>query len=250
MLKIGKVSFINTIPLFCAPWDNSFGTVTELVPSGLNAAAVRGEFDISMISRWAYSPVAESYDVLGNFCIACDGEVMSLKLFSDVPIGELGGKKVYITPQTGSSSRALRMICLEKYGFDIFENRAQTPADASASLIIGNQALIYGHYPYEYDLGELWRSAYAIPMLCAVFVARRGLPERDRAAFAEYLDASLASFAADRQKWETYACRQFLERCGQPLEPSTAARYFDCLIYKLSSAAFKKSFDFVKKYGA
>ena len=112
--KFGRVSYINSIPLFCAEPPPDFEIVCAY-PALLNEATARGEFDVCLISRWEYPKVSDKYSVLPNYCIGGDGEIMSVKLFSKTDISNLGGKKVFITEQTGTSSRAFAYLCKRKY---------------------------------------------------------------------------------------------------------------------------------------
>ena len=116
--SFGRVSYINSIPLFCA--DSPF-SIVEDVPSRLNAAVARGGLDISLISRWEYPRVEKDYAPLPEYCIGGGGEIMSVKIFSRVPAESLGSGSIFITSQTGTSSRAFRYLLEKKYGYDIFK---------------------------------------------------------------------------------------------------------------------------------
>ena len=179
--SFGAVSFINSLPFFCggkpARFDFDFR-----VPSELNAASRAGVYDVSMISRWAYRFCEDEYAVLPRFCIGGDGEIMSIKLFSKFDISELDRGGIFITPQTGTSSRAYRKICLEKYGFDIAALPRQPLETADSAVLIGDAALAFdaSRYPHSYDLGELWRDWAKCKMLYAVFVIPAGCSTRFR----------------------------------------------------------------------
>ncbi len=242
--SFGAVSFINSLPFFCGGKSARFDFDFR-VPSELNAASRAGVYDVSMISRWAYRFCEDEYAVLPRFCIGGDGEIMSIKLFSKFDISELYRGGIFITPQTGTSSRAYRKICLEKYGFDIAALPRQPLETADSAVLIGDAALAFdaSRYPHSYDLGELWRDWAKCKMLYAIFVIRRGLFDALSGAVAEYLDASLAAFESDRT-----AVLDAAERAANGvLGRGVLEKYYTRLIYKMDADDFQKSFEFVRK---
>ena len=79
---------MNSLPFFYGRHSDIFD-FSFAPPSHLNSSAEQGLFDVSMISRWAYPLCAEQYEVLPNFCIGGDGEIVSIKLFSKFDISEI-----------------------------------------------------------------------------------------------------------------------------------------------------------------
>lgn len=244
--SFGRVSYINSIPLFCAepPFD-----VREAVPSELNAAVENGALDISLISRWIYPKVAKDYAVIPDFCIGGDGEIMSVKLFSRVPFGRLGGRKIFITSESGTSIRAFRYSMVKKYRIDILTlPRADGIADADAVLLIGNRALSFdaSDYGFVSDLGELWKEVAEVPMIYAVAVAKRGIFDAAEGEVCGYFGKSLELFESQKQHWLDVAARSFEQSEGVPIARSVLEKYYSRLIYKLDGGAFEKSFKYVE----
>ena len=135
MYSLGRVSYINSLPLFCGGSPELF-SVVEAVPARLNSGVREGALDASLISRWTYTKqIAQNYEILPQFCIGGDGEIFSVKLFSRYPIEELGDKKIFITGESGTSIRAFALICRERYNFDFFANRAGSIAEADAVIL-------------------------------------------------------------------------------------------------------------------
>ena len=248
--KIDRVSYINSIPLFCAEPPPDFEIVSAY-PSLLNAATMRGEFDACLISRWEYSKVSEKYSVLPNYCIGGDGEIMSVKLFSKTDIARIGGKKIFITEQTGTSSRAFAYLCRRKYGFDLFERRCASISEADAVLLIGNQALAFDGSDFEhaYDLGSMWKEEFSLPMIYAVFVVRNNVLELLEPLLRAYLEKSLGEFANNRAGWISEAKRILDDGQSINFPRRELDRYYNCLKFKFDDATFKKSFSFVEENG-
>ena len=249
--RLGKVSYINSLPLFCAGSVDGFEIVPEH-PARLNALVGEGALDVSLISRWAYSgEIAKNYRVLPQYCIASDGDVMSVKIFSKCALSELAGKKIFITPETGTSSRAFRHVIRKLHGIDIFALERAEIKDADAVLLIGNRALAFDPSPYAYlyDLGEMWRETYKMPMIYAVFAARNDAYDAVAGPLSAYLDESLELFRKKRSDFLLRAQRDFLAYSGMDIGMETLDRYYNCLIYKLGRGDFEKSFNFVSEHG-
>ena len=103
-IDIGRVSYINADPLFCAEVPKEF-SLSSMTPDMLNASALEGRLEIGIVSRWIYPEIKDNYRVVPPYCIAGDGEIMSVELFSKRPVEDLAGGRIFITNETGTSSR-------------------------------------------------------------------------------------------------------------------------------------------------
>ena len=245
-LRLGRVSYINSLPLFCAkpPFD-----VVSKCPSELNAMTARGELDMSLISRWVFEGVAKDYRVLPEFCIAGDGEIMSVKIFSRVPLAKLAGRKICITSETGSSSRAFRHVVKKRHGFDIFSLEKAEIGSADAVLLIGNAALAFcdPDYGHVCDLGEMWKDVIGKKMIYASVVVRREIYDAAAAALAEYFEKSLGLFQVDRSRNILLAREMFAKSQGTAISVETLDKYYSRLIYRLDENDYKEAFDIAAK---
>ena len=239
------ISFINSLPFFYGRhsdiFDFSFGT-----PAELNSFALQQKFDVSMISRWAYPACSQEYEVLPNFCIGGDGDIVSIKLFSNFDISKIDNGSIFITSLTGTTSRALRRLCLDKFGFDIFTLPRASIDKADSVLLIGDNAMLFdgSRFVNCYDFGALWKDYAKCKMLYAVFVIRRSLYKNLANKVADFLDESLKLFAETPQP----VFERAFEMSGRKLSLETIKAYYPHLIFKMSQSDFKKSFDFVKDY--
>ncbi len=244
MYKFSGVSFINSLPFFCGDIPSDFDMFYSN-PSELNELVRFGKTDVSMISRWVYPQCEDEYKVLPEFCIGGDGEIMSIKLFSKFELPEIYKGSIFITAQTGTSSRAFRKICFAKYGFDIM-SLPKAPIDQADSVIlIGDNAMLFdaSSYRYSYDLGELWRDWANCKMLYAIFVIRRNLFEQVAPKVINFLDESLMKFGQSPEKVHDCA----MKLTSGKLDIDTIKRYYSRLIFKMSKDDFNKSFNFVKE---
>lgn len=247
MYKIGKISYINALPLFCGEAPPDF-ELTGAVPADLNAAVTRVDFDATMISRWAYtSDVAREYKILPNVCIAGDGEILSVRLFSKFPVEALANKKIYITSESGTSSKSFALICKKNYGFDPFENRVFSMQSADAVFLIGDAALAFDKsaYAFDYDLGSMWAEFAKMPLIYAVAVVRAEIYDNLAPRLSEYLRANIVAFRAEQRKFYPLAKQIFFRSCDREISDDTLDNYFSRLIYSLDADTFKNALRFV-----
>lgn len=239
-LKIGEISFINYIPL--AAWTEAFPLAFEKQsspPRVLNDACRKGLLDISPISFFAYPFIEKEYALLPNFCIASDGEVVSVKLFSKFPLSGLGGKKIYLTPDSESSIGALCAICKTRFGYNPRELQCGQQSEADAVFLIGDKALTYEcGFEFVYDLGTLWKETFGIPLVFSSLVVKRSIFDEVKGRMLEGLDLSLANFAARRGEYCALAAARLNSK---GFDAAAASHYYDRLIFKISDAAFQKS---------
>ncbi len=244
-LKLGKISYINSVPLFCAD-SNLFETVEDC-PARLNSLAEKCELDVSLISRWIYPHIEKDYAVIPEFCIGGDGEIMSVEIFSKKPLERLRGGTLFITAETGTSSKAFGYLVAKKYGFNLLALDRAPFESADAVLLIGNAALAFSNpdYSYKYDLGEMWRDVVGTKMLYAVAVARRDIFDSASKIVSDYFDTSLRKFSEERAEQIKKVSRRFEMECGKPISESLLDKYYSRLMYKFSEKDFSESFNYV-----
>ncbi len=244
-LKVGKISYINSVPLFCA--NSNLFEMVEDYPARLNRLAEKRELDVSLISRWIYPQIEKDYKVIPEFCIGGDGEIMSVEIFSKKPLESLKNGTLFITAETGTSSKAFGYLVAKKYGFNLLSLERVPFEEADAVLLIGNAALAFSNpdYPYKYDLGKMWREVAGTKMLYAVAVARRDIFESARLAISEYFDSSLRKFDEERAEQIKEVARRFELERGTSISESLLEKYYSKLIYKFSEKDFVESFNYV-----
>ena len=235
-LRVGEISFINFIPL-AGGSEYPFGCeIFRAAPSELNAACRRGALDASPISFYAYPDIEADYALLPGFCIASDGDVMSVRLFSRFDISELAGRRVYLTPDSESSVGALAAVCRRRFGYDPRDFACPDPAAADAVFLIGDRALSFaGNFPRVYDLGGLWRETFGIPMVFSGIVVRRSVYGEVADALSARYAANLAGFYSDRGRW----CAIAAGRVASPaFSAADADEYYRRLTFTISDSAF------------
>jgi chorismate dehydratase len=199
MLRVGRIPYINTYPVYGAVDRGVVRLDAELidgVPSALNTAMASGALDVSVISAVEYAAHAERYLLLPDLAISCDGAVRSVMLFSKRPVAELNGARVLVSRSSMTSVELLGLLFREHWGV----TPELIPADAEradiahfdneahdARLVIGDAALLLSsgtsavsrRYPVQIDLGLAWKAWTGLPFVFAVWVAQRTTPVAD-----------------------------------------------------------------------
>ena len=183
-LRVGAVSFLNTKPLIYPLLNGQLQTeqisLSVRVPSRLASQLSIGELDIGLIPIIEYfraNATAVSYRILPNIAIGSRGSVLSIQLFSRVPIQDI--QHISLDTSSRSSVALLKILLAEKYQINpTFRSCAPSidpvTADTEAVLLIGDAALKnIGATDYSIDLGEEWQRLTGLPFVYACWVARR-----------------------------------------------------------------------------
>ena len=219
-LRVGRVDFINTFPLAWSLGQRHDGAIAEVlgVPTELNALLAAGELDVANVSSIAYARDPEAYVLLPHVCISSDGAVESVNLVTDVPLPAV--RTISVTAKSAASVALVRIL---------FPSAEILPegAGADARLLIGDEALtsaLEDATPHH-DLGVLWRERTGLPMVFAVWAARRDVADERLVA----LDRALAEAVADASEHAALVAQAAAERYGYPA--GYLARYFEKLRY-------------------
>lgn len=179
-IRVGAVNYLNTKPLVYGLQhaadriDLSFD-----LPSRLADQLAAGQLDVALIPsiEMFQDP---SYSVVSNACIACRGPVLSVKLFSRVPMPEI--RTLALDEGSRTSVALVRILLQERFGITpqleplpIGEGVESTQADAV--LLIGDRAIhpLPGRFEEIWDLGHEWCRWAELPFVFAMWTARPGV---------------------------------------------------------------------------
>ena len=194
-ISVGAVSYLNTKPFLYGIERSAVKDEIELsvdYPAALARKLRAGEIDMALLPV-AVLPTLPEYHFVGDYGIACDGEVASVALFSKVPLEEV--QTILLDYQSRTSAALLKMLCTQYWKItpelvDTREDFAIQIKGTTAGLIIGDRALEQlQHFPFVYDLGSAWKDFTGLPFVFAAWVSDKVLPkdfvERFRMACAE-----------------------------------------------------------------
>jgi len=259
-LRLGRISYLNVLPIYHPIEDGWVKHDFDIVsgpPATLNELIRAGELDLSACSSIEYARNPGRYYLLPDLAIGSRGPVKSVLLLSRVPLHKLADASVLVTAETHTSAALLRIVLervhkvkptFVKSSGSVRHALAQGAQDP-AVLAIGDEALAMRtdpRFPYQLDLGEVWRDWTGLPFVFGVWVARREAVEarRDEVARASRIlcqskragvaaieeVVSLASLT--KPKMSRAEIRRYFGHLSYDLGPEEQqglSRFFDCL---------------------
>ena len=266
--RVGHIQFLNCLPIYWGLMRSGALLDVELFkdsPDRLSADLVSGRLDIGPISLVDYLRHADELVLLPDLAIGSDGPVLSVNLVSQLPLAALDGRRVALGSTSRTSVLLVRMWLEQVHGVrpDYFTCPPELSTmllEADAAVLIGDAALRATYdAPHRgldvHDLGAAWREWTGLPMVFAVWAARRAYADahpglvkdvhtaflRSRDDAAEHVDEVAAAAA----RWEVFdpaalatyfrtldfslgarqlaGLREFARRAGLPVEPVFAA---------------------------
>jgi len=183
--RVCAVSYLNTVPLvwgFTHSPDPALRDVFDLrfaLPSLCAQQMASGEADIGILP--VIETARQKLDYFPGTGIACHGPVRTILLVSKVPYAQI--KTLAVDSGSRTSVMLSRVILAERYGATprVFAHVADMEAmlaQADAALIIGDPALHIDPATIPYaclDLGAEWVNMTGLPMVFAVWSARKEL---------------------------------------------------------------------------
>lgn len=240
---MGHIQFLNCLPLYWGLVHSGALLDVELTkdtPDRLSDALVRGDLDVGPISLVEYLRHAHDLVLLPDLAVGSDGPVLSVVLVSTVPLPDLDGARVALGSTSRTSVLLARLLLAERVGvrpeyFTCPPDLGAMLLEADAGVLIGDPAL---RATYEApargllvtDLGAAWRAWTGLPMVFAVWAARRGYadahPGRVKGVHGAFL-ASRELFLADVDRVATDAAR------WEGFDAATLGTYFRALDFSL-----------------
>ena len=244
--RVGHIQFLNCLPLYWGLVQSGALLDIELskdTPDRLNDALVRGDLDIGPISLVEYLRHADELVLLPDIAVGSDGPVMSVNLTSQLPLSELSGHTVALGSTSRTSVLLAQLLLEQRYG--AFPTYEVMPPDLTEMMLVADAAVLIGDVALRasfdapsrgltvHDLGAEWKSWTGLPMVFAVWAARRdfveqhpGLVKDVHEAFLSSRDLSLTKvkeIAEQAARWEAFDAN-VLTRYFRTLDFSLGAR--------------------------
>jgi chorismate dehydratase len=255
--RVGHIDFLNCLPLYDGLVRSGALLDVRLrreTPDVLNGLLLSGELDIGPISLVPALQHADDLVVLRDLAVGSDGPVLSVVLVSTRPVEELDGAHVAYGSTSRTSVLLAQMLLSQRY--ELKTSSEVLPPDlgamlrhADAAVLIGDPAL---RATYEapdlglhvLDLGQAWRDWTGLPMVFAVWAARRDFADQQpevlaavQRSFRDSLTESLArvdEVAARAAQWE-------------PFDAGTLATYFRSLDFSLGPRQLEGVEEFTRR---
>ena len=255
--RVGHIQFLNCLPIYWGLVRSGALLDVELTkdtPDRLNDMLVAGQLDIGPISLVEYLRNADDLVLLPDIAVGSDGPVLSVNMVSQVPLAQLDGRRVALGSTSRTSVLLARMWLANVHGVqpDYFicpPDLTSMLMEADAAVLIGDTAL---RATYDaprlgldvYDLGAVWREWSGLPMVFAVWAARRdyaeanpGLVKDVHDAFIRSRDDALAhveEVAEQASRWEVF-------------DAATLATYFRTLDFSLGERQIAGLTEFARR---
>jgi chorismate dehydratase len=258
--RVGHIQFLNCLPIYWGLVHSGALLDVELTkdtPDRLSEQLVAGELDVGPVSLVEALRHADELRLLPDLAVGSDGPVLSCVLVSQVPPGKLDGRRVALGSTSRTTVLLARMWLAEVHGVrpDYFRCPPDLGAmlqEAAAAVLIGDAALRATYEAprrglFVQDLGAAWKEWTGLPMVFAVWAARRefaqahpGLVKGVHEAFLRSRDAAVASLdtvAARAARWE-------------PFDATTLRDYFTTLDFSLGKRQRAGMAEFARRAGA
>jgi chorismate dehydratase len=233
-LRIGVISFVNTLPL-TRGLERDHSPDVELVYASPSALADRlryGELDAALIPAVEFFRGVGAAVVPGQ-CIGSRGAVESIRLVSKKPLAELEAVLVDQASRTSVAMLRLLLDRVHRVNPDFFSFRPD-PArpflgpdggEAPAALLIGDAAMELNPQDalLDVDLGAWWQSSFQRPFVYALWVTRAAPGTADFERLAALLTSSaergrrelplICEEVAEARRWTETRVHDYLTRC-------------------------------------
>jgi chorismate dehydratase len=239
--RVGHIQFLNCLPIYWGLMRSGALLDVDLhkdTPDRLNQALVAGDLDIGPISLVEYLRNADDLLLLPDLAVGSDGPVLSVNLVATKPLSEL--KRVALGSTSRTGVLLAKMLLAQKHAvtpefFRCPPDLTEMLLEADAGVVIGDVAL---RALYEapakgldvIDLGQAWREWSGLPMVFAVWAARRDFAAAHPGQVKDVHEAFVRSrelclneldeVAAAAARWE-------------PFDAATLANYFRTLDFSL-----------------
>ncbi len=177
------MSYLNTKPLIYGFQKGMMQDKLDLVidyPANIAAALLNDQIDIGLVPV-AIIPELKEHHIISDYCIAADGEVASVCLFSEVPLEQI--TTILLDYQSRTSVALLKILLKEHWDIqpELVNASANYEADivgTTAGLVIGDRAFAQRlKSTYSYDLAQAWKDLTGLPFVFAAWVSNKALPQ-------------------------------------------------------------------------
>lgn len=187
MTTLGVVSFLNSRPLIEGLNADRGISLHYAVPSALPGMLAGGQVDAALIPVIDWARAGGTWDRISDAGIGCDGETLTVRVFSRVPPEEM--RTLYVDPDSHTSVALAQILWAYHYERRLTllpMHAIETWEECEAVLLIGDKVVSapLAGFEHEIDLGGAWKAWQGLPFVFAVWAAPAG---RDHTALAAML---------------------------------------------------------------
>lgn len=180
-IRVGAVSYLNTRPLLYGFDRAGLMNRIELVeayPSKIASMLLNDQIDVGLVPV-AIIPQMKEAHIVTDYCIASEGEVASVAIFSEQPMEQLD--RLLLDYQSRTSVNLATLLLKEFWKKDLVLEAAREDyrndiKGTTGGVVIGDRALEQRKISrYTYDLGLAWKQHTGLPFVFAAWVANKPL---------------------------------------------------------------------------
>tara|TARA_B100001142_G_scaffold214246_1_gene212318 strand:- start:208 stop:942 length:735 start_codon:yes stop_codon:yes gene_type:complete len=199
MLKVSAISYINTLPFVYGLKKSRLINDIELqldYPSICGKKLINEDVQIALVPV-VVIPELRSPNIFSKYCIAANGAVGTVCLYSKVPIHKI--VRIYLDYQSLTSVALLKLLLKEYWQVEpeLMKSEIGFEEDiegTSAALVIGDRAFdLNAKYDFVYDLSAIWKEMTGFPFVFATWVANRRLSQQFVLDFQNAMDYGLCN---------------------------------------------------------
>ncbi len=218
-IRLGAVSFVNTLPLIDGLENLADLALHYAVPSRLLDMLLDDEVDLALCSSIDYQRSRTPLIIVPCGLLGCDGPTLTVRLYCTGPIDRI--TLVHCDTDSHTSIALLQILLGELHGIApelvAFDARPRGPNDPPrewppALLLIGDKVVTDSPpaslYPHQLDLGAAWVELTGLPFVFALWLARPNADPVTVAAAARILDR--------QRRYNTERLDLIIERKARP----------------------------------
>ncbi len=181
MLKLGVVSYLNAKPLIAGLEADPGISLTFDVPAKLPKLLDERLVDAALVPVIDVLQRAEDWCIVSDACIGCDGETLTVRVFSRVDPAQI--RQIHIDGDSHTSVALARIIWFETFAREVelipYQGN-ESLDECEAILLIGDKVVTDKRLDYhiETDLGTAWKSLTGLPFVFAVWAMPAGEDEK------------------------------------------------------------------------
>lgn len=181
-IRLGVVSFVNTLPLIDGLERLADVELKHTVPSLLLDQLLSRNVDLALCSSIDYQRSERPLIVLPVGMLGCQGPTLTVRLYSRIALKSL--QAVHCDSDSHTSVALMRILLKELHGveprvidYDAREHVAgNKPLEwPEAMLLIGDKVVTDSppavRYPFQLDLGAAWHEHTGLPFVFALWMA-------------------------------------------------------------------------------
>ena len=199
-IKVGRVPYLEAEPFYFDMERRGF-ELRDTSPRQLGDALANGELDAGPAHLSDVFRLEDQFEPVSGFCFSAQSRAVSVCLYSQLPMAELGGVTIGVSDEDVTAVKLLEILLRRKYGlepgqFSVRPGDVIRPDETfDAFLLIGNRALrrrrgVRG-FAHRFDLGEEWAQWTNLPFVFSRWVVRKDLDDRTKAVLEDALYVGL-----------------------------------------------------------